>query len=140
MLSINISELVLTIVSFFILLFLLNRFLYTPVLKFMNERKARIDASLETERTAQIAMDALSAEIDEKKAAQREAGKTLLDEQRKEDAKAQSALTKTLHAESTEARREAKAAVDAMAAHAKEQLSSQRDELANTLANKLMNK
>lgn len=30
MLSINLSELVLTIISFFLLLFLLNKFLYTP--------------------------------------------------------------------------------------------------------------
>ena len=52
MLSINISELVLTIISFFLLLFLLNKFLYQPVLKFMKERQARIDAGLEKERGA----------------------------------------------------------------------------------------
>ena len=52
MLSINLSELVLTIISFFLLLFLLNKFLYTPVLKFMRERQARIDAGLEKERAA----------------------------------------------------------------------------------------
>ena len=47
MLSINISELVLTIISFFLLLFLLNKFLYQPVLKFMKERKPFIHATLE---------------------------------------------------------------------------------------------
>ena len=52
MLSINISELVLTIVSFFVLLFILDKFLYKPVTKFMAERQARIDAALETERAA----------------------------------------------------------------------------------------
>ena len=65
MLSINISELVLTIISFFLLLFLLNKFLYQPVLKFMKERQARIDAGLEKERGAleEIADKAIERKI-----------------------------------------------------------------------------
>ena len=39
MLSINISELVLTVISFFLLLFLLKHFLYDPLIRFMDERK-----------------------------------------------------------------------------------------------------
>lgn len=140
MLSINFSELVLTIISFFILLYLLNRFLYTPVLKFMDERKARLDASLANERAAQTALDALAEDIDARKAAQRDAGKQVLDAQRREDAKAHAELAKALHAESTAARREAKATVDALAGEVQQQLAAQRQELAHTLADKLLNK
>ena len=57
MLSINPSELIWTILSFFALLFLLNRFLYKPLVRFMDERRARIDAGLNEEAAA------LSAEI-----------------------------------------------------------------------------
>lgn len=72
MLSINFSELVLTIISFFLLLFLLNKFLYTPVLKFMRERQARVDASLEKERLAQEEASALEAQINADLAAKRD--------------------------------------------------------------------
>lgn len=140
MLSINFSELVLTIISFFILLYLLNRFLYTPVLKFMDARKARLDASLANECAAQTALDALAEDIDARKAAQRDVCKQVLDAQRREDAKAQAELVKELHAESATARREAKATVDALAGEVQQQLAAQRQELAHTLADKLLNK
>ena len=38
MLSINISELVLTILNFLLLWFLLNKFLFKPVIRFTEER------------------------------------------------------------------------------------------------------
>ena len=95
MLSINISELVLTIISFFILLFLLNKFLFTPVSKFMAERQARLDASLEKEREA-------SGEVaeNEQRIEERQNAKARVDAMAK-DARAQldsekDELTKTL--------------------------------------------
>lgn len=47
MLTINLSELILTIANFFLLLFLLKRFLYTPLISFMDARNARIEAAME---------------------------------------------------------------------------------------------
>ena len=44
MLSINISELIWTIINFFLLFFLLKRFLYDPIIRFTDARRARIDA------------------------------------------------------------------------------------------------
>ncbi len=52
MLSINISETIWTVINFFLLLFLLKRFLYNPVIRFMDERQARIDAKLRKEQDA----------------------------------------------------------------------------------------
>lgn len=52
MLSINISELILTIISFFLLMFLLKKLLYDPVISFMEARQARIDAALDEARLA----------------------------------------------------------------------------------------
>ena len=57
MLSINPSETIWTILGFFVLLFLLNQFLYKPLIRFMDERRARIDAGLNEEREAQAALD-----------------------------------------------------------------------------------
>jgi F-type H+-transporting ATPase subunit b len=56
-LSIDLWTAVLTIASFFLLYFLLNTFLYKPVLKFMDDRKARIDAGLEEGKKAKQADD-----------------------------------------------------------------------------------
>jgi len=52
MLTINVSELVLTILNFFLLLFLLKRFLYTPIITFMDARNARIAEGLAQEAEA----------------------------------------------------------------------------------------
>ena len=47
MISINISELIWTVINFLLLVLLLNRFLYKPVISFMENRQARIDAGLQ---------------------------------------------------------------------------------------------
>ena len=52
MLSINISELIWTVINFFLLFFLLRHFLYKPICEHMDARQARIDAGLEKEREA----------------------------------------------------------------------------------------
>ena len=52
MLSINISELIWGIINFFLLYFLLKRFLYTPLISFMDKRKQRIEEGYEDEKRA----------------------------------------------------------------------------------------
>ena len=51
--SIDISLLVWTIFNFFVLMLLLNHFLYKPLLNFMRERRQRIDAGIEAGRLSQ---------------------------------------------------------------------------------------
>lgn len=138
MLSINISELVLTIISFFLLLFLLNKFLYTPVLKFMRERQARIDASNEAACLAQSEADELSARIDGEKAARRDEAKALIAAQRAEESKAEGDYAKALQAQSAEDRRASKARIDAEAEAISAQLDAEKDALARTLAERLI--
>lgn len=60
--EINISELILTIVNFVVLMLLLNKFLYKPIVRFMDERKARIQAGLDEEATAKKELDACEEE------------------------------------------------------------------------------
>lgn len=57
MLTINISELVLTIASFFLLLLVLDRLLLRPLLRFMEDRQARIDAGLKAGTDAEAALE-----------------------------------------------------------------------------------
>ena len=55
--SINLSEVILTVVNFIVLMLLLNQFLYKPVVKFMDERKARIQAGLDAQAEAEQALE-----------------------------------------------------------------------------------
>lgn len=57
MLTINLSELILTVINFFLLLFILKHFLYKPLLAFMDARNARIDEGLEEERTVRASLE-----------------------------------------------------------------------------------
>lgn len=138
MLSINFSELVLTIISFFLLLFLLNKFLYTPVLKFMRERQARIDAGNKAAAEADGELAELSARIDGDKAARRDEAKALIAAQRAENGKAAEEFAKELHAQSVQERRDAKARIDAEAKDIAAQFDAEKDALARTLAERLI--
>ena len=55
-LQISVPEFIWTIISFFLFMFLLNKFLFKPVMSFMDERKARIDAGLEEGKKANVAL------------------------------------------------------------------------------------
>lgn len=140
MLSINFSELVLTIISFFLLLFLLNKFLYTPVLKFMRERQARVNASLEKERLAQEEASALEAQINADLAAKRDEAKADLAKQRAQDGKDSDEYAKRLREESAQERRDAKARVEKEAEDVSAALDTQKTELARALADRLLGK
>ena len=78
MLSINISELIWTIINFFLLYFLLKRFLYKPICEHMDARQARIDAGLAKEREAREALAAEDARLEEEKQTARDQARVLL--------------------------------------------------------------
>ena len=138
MLSINFSELFWGIFNFFLLLFLLNRFLYTPLIKFMDDRKARIDAGLDEEKKAleeeQANNDGIEAALDEK----RVEAKSIIEKAGAED--------KASHSQAiSEARSDAeKTVLDARENAAKvekqleERVKQQSQELAQLLADKLL--
>ena len=138
MLSINFSELFWGIFNFFLLLFLLNRFLYKPLIKFMDDRKARIDAGLDEEKKAleeeQTNNDGIEAALDEK----RVEAKSIIEKAGAED--------KVSHSQAiSEARSDAeKTVLDARENAAKvekqleERVKQQSQELARLLADKLL--
>ncbi len=138
MLSINFSELFWGIFNFFLLLFLLNRFLYKPLIKFMDDRKARIDAGLDEEKKAleeeQANNDGIEAALDEK----RVEAKSIIEKAGAED--------KVSHSQAiSEARSDAeKTVLDARENAAKvekqleERVKQQSQELARLLADKLL--
>lgn len=140
MLSINISDLILTILSFFLLLFLLNKFLYQPVLKFTRERQARIDAQLDKERAATEQAAENERRIEAEKAECRDKAKAMLAEARREEAKEHEAQAKLLAAESAAVRQESRRRVEQIAQDTKVELAEHKEELADVLAERLIGK
>ena len=90
MLSINISELIWTIVNFFLLFFLLKRFLYQPICEHMDARQARIDAGLEQERQAKAAVQAADESMTQQQQSARDEGRAVL-QRTEEEAERESA-------------------------------------------------
>ena len=138
MLSINVSELIWTIVNFFLLYFLLKRFLYTPVVRFLDARQARLDEAEKKEAEARAAADEIDRQIEEQKAIRREEAAEILAEAQKADAE----QSRQSFAEAKEAA--ARALEDANAALRAEQererasLASDTPELAAMLAERLL--
>ncbi len=138
MLSINVSELIWTIVNFFLLYFLLKRFLYTPVVRFLDARQARLDEAEKKEAEARAAADEIDRQIEEQKAIRREEAAAILAEAQKADAE----QSRQSFAEAKEAA--ARALEDANASLRAEQererasLASDTPELAAMLAERLL--
>ena len=138
MLSINVSELIWTIVNFFLLYFLLKRFLYTPVVRFLDARQARLDEAEKKEAEARAAADEIDRQIEGQKALRREEASAILSEAQKADAE----QSRQSFAEAKEAA--ARALEDANASLRAEQereratLASDTPELAAMLAERLL--
>ena len=122
MLSINFSELIWTIINFFLLFFVLKRFLFDPVSRFMDERQAKIDAGLEAERAAQAELEANARELAEEKANARREAQTRLNEAAAQDARHSAEAY-------AKAREDAKALWDTEAERLKEHQARESEEL-----------
>ena len=122
MLSINFSELIWTIINFFLLLFLLKHFLFDPISRFMDARQARIDAGLEAEREAQERLAENERDLAEQKAQTRREAADILDRAAAEDAKRAAAAY-------AKARDDAAALQASGEAEAKERHEREREEL-----------
>ncbi|MBQ9250030.1 MAG: F0F1 ATP synthase subunit B [Oscillospiraceae bacterium] len=138
MISINLSELIWTIINFFLLMFLLKRFLYTPILRFMAARQARVDAGLEAERSAQAQVQENDQRLADEKTASREEAKRILNtageaaRQRREETLSQAREA------AGKARQQAQAELTARCEDERDRLSQARPELAELLAERLL--
>lgn len=138
MLSINFSELFWGIFNFFLLLFLLNRFLYKPLIKFMDDRKARIDAGLDEEKKAleeeQANNDGIEAALDEK----RVEAKSIIEKAGAEDKASHSQAISEARSDAEKTVLDARENAAKVEKHLEERVKQQSQELARLLADKLL--
>lgn len=81
-LGIDLKTLLIQAVNFFILLFLLWKFAYKPILKMLNERTEKIDQSLKMAQENQKKAEQLENQIKEATEKNRQQAKAMLDESR----------------------------------------------------------
>ena len=86
--SINVSELIWTILCFFVLLFVLKKLLLDPILKVMDARKATVEEGLEAGRQAKIARDENDEALQQAKKDAAQQASALVQEAKNADEKA----------------------------------------------------
>ena len=136
--SINVSEVIWTVVCFFALLFVLKKFLFGPLIAFMDERQTRIDAGEAANREAEESKQKSTAALEENWKARSEEAKNMLD-QGKAAAEAERAKTVAqAHAEAHEAEKEARTRLQAEREETLAQAEQKMPELVDVLADQLL--
>ena len=138
MFSINLSELIWTVINFFLLLFLLNRFLYKPLTGFMAERQARINEGLQKEQDAKACIEKNEERLLEKKAESQEEAKKLLAQNAEKLEKYSAEMLKEAKKASVQDRKTSEEALAEKQEQTAEQLRAAAPELATVLAERLL--
>ena len=109
--SINISELIWTVICFFVLLVVLKKLLFDPLVSFMAARDARIQDGLNAGRTAQQQLDAAARARSEAQRKQAAAADALLAEAKSAAERARAQALQSAHPEAAQTTRAMRARV-----------------------------
>ena len=109
--SINISELIWTVICFFVLLVVLKKLLFDPLVSFMAARDARIQDGLSAGRTAQQQRDAAARDRSEAQRKQAAAVDALLAEAKSAAERKRAQALQSAHQEAAQATRAMRARV-----------------------------
>lgn len=109
--SINISELIWTVICFFVLLVVLKKLLFDPLVSFMAARDARIQDGLNAGRTAQQQLDAAARARSEAQRKQAAAADALLAKAKSAAERARAQALQSAHQEAAQAARAMRARV-----------------------------
>ena len=137
-LQISVPEFIWTIISFFLFMFLLNKFLFKPVMTLMDERKARIDAGLEEGKKARAALEENEARLAQELAEKGSEARSVISEARSEAEKAKSETLDAAHAEAEKLRKNVRERVKAEEADAVKELDGNMPELVALLSGRLL--
>lgn len=137
-LQISVPEFIWTIISFFLFMFLLNKFLFKPVITLMDERKARIDAGLEEGKKARAALEENEARLAQELAEKGSEARSVISEARSEAEKAKSETLDAAHAEAEKLHKNVRERVKAEEADAVKELDGNMPELVALLSGRLL--
>lgn len=109
--SINISELIWTVICFFVLLVVLKKLLFDPLVSFMAARDARIQDGISAGRTAQQQLDAAAQARSDAQRRQSAAADALLAEAKSASERKRAQTLQAAHQEAAQATRDVRARV-----------------------------
>lgn len=136
--SINISEVIWTIICFFALLFVLKTFLFGPIIRHMDERQRRIDAGLDEARRAEDAKNEARRAAEESWQKRSDEARDMVARGKMLDAQNRAQSLENAHHESAQTLRNVRADVDREEREARRAVSQQSGELARELADHLL--
>ena len=137
-LQISVPEFIWTIISFFLFMFLLNKFLFKPVMTLMDERKARVDAGLEEGKKARAALKENEEQLAQELAEKGSEARSIISEARSEAEKARSETLDAAHAEAEKLHKNVRERVKAEEAAAVEELDGSMSEMVALLSGRLL--
>lgn len=137
MLSINISELLLTVLSFFVLMFLLNKLLFKPVIRFREQRQSRMDESYRQEKLAKEQQAQAQEEARQQRLAGLKQAQEIAEQTQAQAGAEWQAAEKQIEQEAQAAMAQAAEDTETLCAAGSRSLEQHRHELARTLADRL---
>lgn len=137
MLTINISELLLTVLSFFILMFLLNKLLYKPVISFREQRQKRMDDCHEQERLAKEKLAQTQKELDGRRTDSLKQAEIILAQAKAQAQQEAEATAKQAEIQAEEKMQQAEKEAQELRRAGSKALEEQRRQLAADLADRL---
>ena len=136
--SINVSEVIWTIICFFALLFVLKKFLFDPLIRFMDDRKARIEAGLSQAREAKQEQEAREAALQESWKERSDEAKQIVAEGKAADEQIRAAVLRKAQTEAAQAEDDARERVTQERTAAQNEVNEQMDELVTVLTQQLL--
>lgn len=136
--SINISEVIWTVICFFALLFVLKTFLFGPLIRHMDERQRRIDAGLAEARRADEAKSRARQMAEESWRQRSEEAHAAVNEGRMQDEKHRARELEDAQMQSAEDLRKARADTEREEEEARRTVSRNSADLARELADHLL--
>ena len=137
MLSITLSELLLTVLSFFVLMFLLNKLLFKPVIRFREQRQSRMDESYRQEKLAKEQQAQAQEEARQQRLAGLKQAQEIAEQTQAQAGAEWQAAEKQIEQEAQAAMAQAAEDTETLCAASSRSLEQHRHELARTLADRL---
>ena len=137
-LQISVPEFILTIISFFLFMFLLNKILLKPVLSFMDARKARIDAGLAEGKNAEAALEENKAQLAQELAQTGAAARGVINAARSDAEKAKGEALSVAHAEAEQLHKKVRERVKSEEQAAVNEIDGSMSELVTLLSDRLV--
>lgn len=137
-LEISVPEFIWTVINFFILLFLLKKFLYDPVLKFMDERSARIASGLAEGKNAERALADSKAELQRELSEKNDEARTLIGDARAAAEKQKAETVHEAHTEAEKLQKDLRERISTEETKARDEVDARLPELVDLLSNKLL--